>query len=109
MPAAGPPIEGAREALALGVVGRERGWVVAAAAEDAARAAALLELFLLTGTAIARFPRLGYDVVARSEAAAAVGESIEFTTICHDAGAPMRKLLGWRSDGRVAADVQAAR
>lgn len=123
--AAGLPLDGAREALALGVVGREEGRVVAAAAveqygdagllrsvvvdsavrgrglgrsivaaaEEAARAAAIRELFLLTETAIDWFPRLGYQVVARSVAAAAVGQSIEFTTVCRDAGVPMRKLL----------------
>ncbi len=124
--AAGLPLEGAREAFALGVVGREGGRVVAAAAvekygaagllrsvvvdsavrgtglgrsivaaaEDAARDAAVRELYLLTETAVDWFPRLGYEVVARSEAAAAVGESIEFTTVCRDAGVAMRKLLG---------------
>lgn len=124
--AAGLPLDGARDALALGVVGREGVRVVAAAAverygragllrsvvvesaargaglghaivraaEDAARAAGIGELYLLTETAIDWFPRLGYEVVPRSEAAAVVGESIEFTTVCRDTGVPMRKRLG---------------
>lgn len=123
--AAGLPLDGAREALALGVVARDGGRVMAAAAvepyghagllrsvvvepaargtglgrliveaaEDAARTAGIRELYLLTETAIDWFPRLGYQVVARSVAAAAVGQSIEFTTVCRDAGVPMRKLL----------------
>jgi amino-acid N-acetyltransferase len=124
--AAGLPLDGAREALALGVVGREAGRVIGAAAverfgdagllrsvvvdstargagrgrsivasaEDAARAAGIRELYLLTETATDWFPRLGYEAVDRQAAAAVVGESIEFTTVCRDTGVPMRKLLG---------------
>jgi amino-acid N-acetyltransferase len=124
--AAGLPLDGAREALALGVVGRDGGRVVAAAAierfgragllrsvvvdealrgsgngraivaaaEDLARAEGIADLYLLTETAIAWFPRLGYDAVERPAAAVAVGESIEFTTVCRDTGVPMRKRLG---------------
>ena len=120
------PLDGAREALALGVVGRGDGTIVAAAAierygeagllrsvvvdeaargtglghaivaaaEDLARAEGLRELYLLTETAIDWFPRLGYQVVDRPAAAAAVGASIEFTTVCRDTGVPMRKHLG---------------
>jgi len=119
------PLEGAREALALGVVGRDGDTVVAAAAierfgtagllrsvvvdeaargtglgqaivaaaEDLARSEGIDELYLLTETAIAWFPRLGYDVVDRPTAASVVGESIEFTTVCRDTGVPMRKRL----------------
>ncbi|MFN8631113.1 MAG: GNAT family N-acetyltransferase [Chloroflexota bacterium] len=122
---AGLPLEGAREALGLGVVGRQDGRVVAAAAverfgaagllrsvvvaedgrgrgqgraivaaaEVAARHAGIVELYLLTETAIEWFPRLGYEVVPRQDAAAVVGESIEFTTVCRDTGVPMRKRL----------------
>jgi amino-acid N-acetyltransferase len=123
--AAGLPLDGAREALALGVVGRQDGRVVAAAAierygaagllrsvvvdgaargsglgqaivaaaEDLARAEGIGDLYLLTETAIDWFPRLGYEVVERPAAAAIVGESIEFTTVCRDTGVPMRKHL----------------
>jgi amino-acid N-acetyltransferase len=123
--AAGLPLEGAADALALGVVARDGGRVVAAAAverfgdagllrsvvvaedrrgtglgqavvgaaEAAAREAGIRELFLLTETAPDWFPRLGYVAVPRPEAAAAVGASIEFTTVCRDTGVPMRKGL----------------
>ncbi len=124
--AAGLPLEGAREALALGVVGRVGGRVVAAAAierygdagllrsvvvdaaargsglgremvtaaEARARSEGITELYLLTETAPAWFPRLGYEAVPRSTAAAKVGASVEFTTVCRDTGVPMRKRLG---------------
>ncbi len=122
---AGLPLEGAREALGRGVVGRVGGRVVAAAgverygdagllrsvvvdasargaglgreivaaAEARARTEGISELFLLTETAAAWFPRLGYEVVERSAAAARVGASVEFTTVCRDTGVPMRKRL----------------
>lgn len=124
--AAGLPTEGAADALALGVVGRDGGRVVAAAAverygdagllrsvvvdaaargaglgheivgaaEDLARTVGIRELYLLTETAVDWFPRLGYAVVERPVAAAAVGASIEFTTVCRDTGVAMRKRLG---------------
>ncbi len=123
--AAGLPLEGAAEALSLGVVARDAGEVVAAAAVERYRDAGLLrsvvvaehrrgmglgreivhaaeqlardegirELYLLTETAIDWFPLLGYGVTPRSEAVAAVGESIEFTTVCRDTGVVMRRTL----------------
>ena len=123
--ASGLPVEGAAEALSLGVVARDEGRVVAAAAverfggagllrsvvvdpahrgtglgrqivaaaEDLARRDGARELYLLPETAIDWFPRLGYEVVDREVAAAAVGESIEFTTVCRDTGVPMRRSL----------------
>lgn len=123
---AGLPLEGAGEALSLGVVARDGGHVVGAAAierfgeagllrsvvvdrrhrgtglgrglveaaEGLARSVGVRELYLLTETAADWFPRLGYTPVDRSEAAAAVGASIEFTTVCRDAGVPLRKALG---------------
>ena len=124
--AAGLPLEGAREALELGAVGRHDGRLVAAAsverfgeagllrsvvvddsargtglgrgivgaAEALAAANGIRDLYLLTETAIAWFPRLGYEVVQREAAAASVGASIEFTTVCRDTGVPMHKRLG---------------
>jgi amino-acid N-acetyltransferase len=124
--AADLPLEGAGEALQLGVVARDERRVVAAAAierygevgllrsvvvdgalrgtglgrqiVDAAEALAsaegIHELYLLTETAIDWFPRLGYQRVDRQAAAARVGASIEFTTVCKDTGVPMRKRLG---------------
>jgi len=124
--AAGLPLEGAAEALDLGVVAREGDRVLAAAAverfgaagllrsvvvaedvrgtglgrsivaaaEEAAREAGIRDLYLLTETAPDWFPRLGYALVDRADAAAAVGESIEFTTLCRDTGVPMHKSIG---------------
>jgi thioredoxin type arsenate reductase len=128
--AAGLPLEGAAEALALGVVAREHVTVVAAAAierygdagllrsvvvarahrgsgvgraivaasEDLARSEGIRDLYLLTETAVDWFPRLGYAVVARQVASAAVGASIEFTTVCRDTGIAMRKRLDGGAD-----------
>ena len=119
------PLDGAAEALSLGVVARDGGAVVAAAAverygdagllrsvvvapahrgaglgheivtaaEDLARADGVRDLYLLTETAIDWFPRLGYVPVDRPAAAAAVGESIEFTTVCRDTRVPMVRRL----------------
>ena len=125
--AAGLPLDGAREALELGVVARSggsgdvlaaaaierygpsgllRSVVVAprvrgtglgreivSAAERLARTEGIRDLYLLTETAIDWFPRLGYEVVDRAVAVAAVGQSIEFTTVCRDTGVPMRRTL----------------
>lgn len=121
------PLDDAAAAIAsLGVVGREDGRIVAAAAieryddagllrsvvvdanergaglghqivgaaEDLAREVGLRDLYLITETAVDWFPRLGYVVVDRAVATAAVGASIEFTTVCRDKGVPMHKRLG---------------
>lgn len=66
---------------------------VVTAAEGLAREAGIRELYLLTETAVDWFPRLGYVVVPRDVAAAHVGQSVEFTTVCRDSGVPMRRLL----------------
>ncbi len=66
---------------------------IVAAAEDLARGEGVSDLYLLTETAGDWFPRLGYELVERSVAAAAVGESIEFTTVCRDTGIAMRRSL----------------
>jgi amino-acid N-acetyltransferase len=123
--AAGLPLDGAAEALELGVVGRDGDDVVAAcaierygtsgllrsvvvsedargmglgreivaAAEQLARDEGICDLYLLTETAADWFPRRGYEVVDRGVAIAAVGESVEFTTVCRDTGIAMRKHL----------------
>ena len=64
-----------------------------AAAEDLARHEGVRELFLLTETAIGWFPRLGYTVIPRDNARAAVSRSIEFTTACLEAAIAMRRVL----------------
>jgi amino-acid N-acetyltransferase len=71
-------------------LGRE----IVTAAERLARDDGVVDLYLLTETAVDWFPRLGYAPVDRAVATAAVGESIEFTTVCRDTGVPMRRRLG---------------
>ena len=63
------------------------------AAEGLARHRGVRELYLLTETAIDWFPRLGFTVVPRDEAAAVVGQSIEFTTACAETAVAMRREL----------------
>lgn len=70
------------------------GQSLVAAAEALAREQGIRELYLLTETAAGWFPRLGYEVVPREEARAAVGDSIEFTMVCATSGVPMRRVLG---------------
>ena len=62
-------------------------------AEAVARSAGVRELYLLTDTAAAWFPRLGYEPVDREVARAAVGGSIEFTLSCATTGVAMRRGL----------------
>ena len=71
-------------------LGRE----LVAAAETLARDEGIRELYLVTETAADWFPKLGYAVVDREEARAAVGESVEFTMVCATTGVPMRRHLG---------------
>jgi amino-acid N-acetyltransferase len=70
------------------------GHELVAAAEVLAVESGIRDLWLLTETAVDWFPRLGYRVVERATAAAAVGDSIEFTTVCRDTGVPMHRPLG---------------
>jgi amino-acid N-acetyltransferase len=70
------------------------GQELVAAAEALARGEGIVELYLLTETAADWFPRLGYEVVDREVARAAVGESIEFTMVCATTGVPMRRRVG---------------
>jgi len=66
---------------------------VVTAAEALSLVEGLRELYLLTETASDWFPRLGYEVVDRELARAAVGASIEFTMACATTGVPMRRSL----------------
>jgi len=122
---AGLPVDGAAAAFAQGVVARDAGRIVGAAAieryggagllrsvvvaanrrgsgvghevvsaaEDLARAQGIGELYLLTETAATWFSGLGYAPVDRVVAANAVGESIEFTTVCRDTGVALHRRL----------------
>ena len=119
------PLEGAAAAFASGVVARDDGQIVGAAAiepfgragllrsvvvapdrrgsgvgravvtaaETLARDLDMTELYLLTESAEAWFPRLGYHPIDRTAVPAAVRESIEFTTLCVDTGVAMRRDL----------------
>ena len=113
--AAGLPLEGAAEAFEHGVVVRDGAEVLAAAAVERYGEAGLLrsvvvapdrrgaglgrdvvtaaEALSLDETASDWFPRLGYEVVDRELARAAVGASIEFTMACATTGVPMRRSL----------------
>jgi amino-acid N-acetyltransferase len=61
--------------------------------ERQARESGLLELVLLTETAQPFFERLGYCVIERSAAPAAVQGSAEFKSLCPQSVVCMRKLL----------------
>ena len=63
------------------------------AAERLASAAGVRSLYLITETAAAWFPKLGYEVVPRDEARAAVGASVEFAMACATTGVAMRRTL----------------
>lgn len=78
-------------AVSEGRRGTGVGRAVVTAAEELARADGLAELYLLTEAAADWFPRLGYEVVPRDVAGAAVGDSLEFTTLCATSSIPMRK------------------
>ena len=71
-------------------LGRE----LVASAEELALAEGIEELYLLTETAADWFPKLGYALVDREVARAAVGGSVEFTMVCATTGVPMRRRLG---------------
>ena len=79
--------------VAPGHRGSGAGRDLVAATEALARETGIRDLWLLTETAIDWFPRLGYEVVERTTATAAVGESVEFTTVCRDTGVAMHRSL----------------
>ena len=64
-----------------------------AAAEELATSRGIVELYLLTETAEAWFPRLGYVATSRAEVPAALTASPEFTTACPDSAAVLLKRL----------------
>lgn len=122
---AGLPVVGLAGAFEHGVVARDRGRVVGAAAvelygdagllrsvvvdpdrrgkglgrrlvtaaEAVAREAGVTDLYLLTETAPAWFPRLGYEPVDRNAARSAVGASVEFDLSCAVNGVALRRRL----------------
>ena len=52
------------------------------AALDLARALGIREVYLLTETAAAFFPRFGFQPIARARVAPAVQQSVEFVSAC---------------------------
>ncbi len=62
-------------------------------AETWAGARGVKALFLLTTTAAGFFARLGYEAVERSQAPAAIGATAQFTALCPDSSAFLRKVL----------------
>ena len=73
--------------------GRGLGHQLVKALERQARAAGIGELVLLTQTAEAFFAQLGYGVIDRAQAPAAVQESSEFRTLCPASAVCMSKTL----------------
>ena len=76
------------------VRGTGLGRALVVAAEEAAAAAGVTDLFLLTETAEEWFPRLGYECVTRGEVPEALLASPEFASVCPESSAVMRKRLG---------------
>ena len=64
-----------------------------AEAERLAASLGVHDLYLLTETAVAWFPRLGYEPLARDAAPASIAGSVEFTVSCVDTGVLMRRRL----------------
>jgi amino-acid N-acetyltransferase len=68
---------------------RGAGQLLTAEAIALARRYQLQRLYLLTETASAFFPRLGFSAVARSEVPREVQRSVEFTSLCPDSAVVM--------------------
>lgn len=64
-----------------------------AEAETLATGIGVRDLYLLTETAVAWFPRLGYAPLARDAAPPPIATSVEFTVSCVDTGVLMRRRL----------------
>jgi amino-acid N-acetyltransferase len=73
--------------------GHGLGTALVAAVEELARIAGAHEAYLLTETAEAWFPRFGYAPIPRSEAAPAIGASVEFTAACTETCSALRRSL----------------
>lgn len=73
--------------------GRGLGARLVASVEALARDGGAHEAYLLTETAEGWFPRFGYAVISRDEAAPAVGTSVEFTSACTETCAAFRRSL----------------
>jgi amino-acid N-acetyltransferase len=67
------------------------GIALVGAAERAAAARGIRELYLLTETAAAWFPRLGYRVIPRDAVPEAVAASVEWSSACPATAVAMRR------------------
>lgn len=70
------------------------GQAVVAEAEQLAAGLGIRDLYLLTDTAVAWFPRLGYEPRPRDAAPPPIAASVEFTVSCVDTGVLMVRRLG---------------
>jgi amino-acid N-acetyltransferase len=73
--------------------GQGLGQQLTRAALDLARQHGVHEVYLLTTTAGAFFPRFGFEPVARTDVPAAVQQSVEFTSACPVSALVMRLRL----------------
>jgi amino-acid N-acetyltransferase len=73
--------------------GRGLGRFIAEAAIDLARARHAPAVFLLTTTAEAYFPALGFERIRRDAVPASVQTSVDFTSACPSGATVMRKPL----------------
>jgi N-acetylglutamate synthase-like GNAT family acetyltransferase len=69
------------------------GEALVTAAEAVAAEAGALTVYLLTETAAAWFPRLGYTPIAREDISGPVVDSVEFTTACSETAVAMAREL----------------
>jgi amino-acid N-acetyltransferase len=69
-------------AVAAGRRGEGLGRRLAQAALELARQRGVVQVYLLTETAAAFFPKLGFETVSRDQVPAAVRTSVEFTGAC---------------------------
>jgi len=74
--------------------GRGHARAIVAQLEELARAAGMMELFLLTETAETFFHSLGYERRTRAQAPATIAKSRQFSELCPDNAAFMSKRLG---------------
>lgn len=80
-------------AVAATFRGRGLGERLTEAALDHARAVGSRQAFLLTTTAAAYFPRLGFEIVTRTDVPPGVAGSVEFTSACPASATVMRAPL----------------
>jgi amino-acid N-acetyltransferase len=73
--------------------GEGYGTSICDAVERRAASRGVETLYLLTTTAAAFFEQRGYEPVARSDAPEAIRETTQFTSLCPDAAACLRKRL----------------